>query len=175
MQLRLFASILAASGIALSGITTISQRSNAQTNTYFCDKSKDGVPTTFARTAAGDKIQIIRWERKRIVGNLTPQERCQKVSSKFQKASEAGVLNYLTTGVKNHQKVLCAAQRYGETSCYFDLYTIVEKDDNTVNKVIENLQELGFGVGGPVIQSSDGSSPIFIDMYRLLREGPREK
>ncbi|MBD2777729.1 COP23 domain-containing protein [Iningainema tapete] len=178
MQHRLFSSILAASAIALSSITTISQPSNAQTNTYFCGNSKDGVPTTFARTAAGDKIAVIRWERKRKIGGYTPQERCQEVSRRFQSASEDGVLNYLTTDIKNSQKVLCAAKRYGE-SCSHLLLTLVQDDaskaDDDASKAIENLRLLGFGAAGPLIQSSDGSPRTFIDMYKLLREAPREK
>ncbi|MBO3457155.1 COP23 domain-containing protein [Aetokthonos hydrillicola Thurmond2011] len=177
MRLTLFTSILAASGIALSSMIIISQRSNAQTptNSYFCGKSKDGVPTTFARTPAGDKIQIIRWEKKRIVGNYTPEDRCNIVSHNFQKASQDDVLNYITTGRSpNGYPVLCAAERYGE-ACSYILLTIVEKNDDTAKRVIENLAALGAVANGPVVQSFHSSGQPFIDMSKLLQVAPKEK
>jgi hypothetical protein len=172
MKLRLFASIFAASAIALSSIATISQPSNAQTTTYFCGKSKNGVPTTYARIATGKNIAIIRWVRT--FGKYTPQVRCEEVSGRFQVASQDDALNYISTDKKNGQQVLCSAKRYGEACSH--LLLILKPDDDDVNKAIEDLKEIGSVVGAPVllIDVDDYSPQTFIDMNRLLREAQAE-
>lgn len=169
MQFRLFVSVLAASAVVVGSIATTSLPSNAQTTTYSCGKSRSGVPTTYALTATGRRIPVIRWVRK--IGNYTPQARCEEVSSRFQNAASAGVLNYITTDIKNGQKVLCAANRYGDP-CSYLLLTLRPDDD--AGKAIEDLSQVGSVVGAPT-NHSDGSPKVFIDTSKLLREGQAEE
>jgi Circadian oscillating protein COP23 len=172
MQLKLFAKILTVGLIALGAVATISPINQAQTNTYtyFCGTSSDGVPTTYARTVTGRKIAIIRWE-KNWGGEYTPKVRCQTVSAKFQQAYEDGFLNYLTSGIKNGQKVVCAVRRYGE-SCGRDLLTLRPEEDP--DEVIRILIAAGSRASGPIVQSEDGSPQYYYDMNLFLREAPTE-
>ncbi|ARV63232.1 hypothetical protein BZZ01_25725 [Nostocales cyanobacterium HT-58-2] len=166
MKAKLFANIVAASALALGSVATMSHSSYAQTTTYFCGTNRDGVPTTYARNATGRKIPVISWQRN-WNSKFSPKGRCEVVSARFQSASVDGVLNYLTTGTMNGQKVLCAASRYGGT-CSHLLLTLRADDD--ASQVIENLRQMGYTASGPIIQSEDGSPQVYIDMNQLLRE-----
>jgi hypothetical protein len=166
MKAKLFANILAASAIALGSFTTIINPTYAQVNTYFCGVNRDGIPTTYARNASGRKIPVISWQRN-WSHKISARARCEAVSSRFQGASVDGVLNYLTTGIINGQKVLCAASRYGGT-CSYLLLTLRTDDD--ASQVIENLRQMGYTASGPIVQSEDESHQTYIDMNQLLRE-----
>ncbi|QDL09190.1 hypothetical protein DP113_15870 [Brasilonema octagenarum UFV-E1] len=166
MNAKLFANILAASAIALGYFTTIIHPTYAQVNTYFCGVNRDGVPTTYARNALGRKIPLISWQRN-WNNKFSQRARCEAVSARFQTASVDGVLNYLTTGTMNGQKVLCAASRYGGT-CNYLLLTLRASDD--ASQVIENLRQMGYTASGPIVQSDDESHQTYIDMNQLLRE-----
>lgn len=173
MSAKFFTKMLATGAIVFSSIVTMSQPSSAQTTTYFCGTSRDGIPTTFARTATGRKIAVIRWE-KQWSKKYPPRARCQEVSRRFQKASEDEVLNYLTMGRINDQNVLCAASRYGDScSPEYLLLTLRPEEDPSV--FIENLRQLGSVASGPLIQSEDGSPRIFLDMNQLIRKASSDQ
>ncbi|NMG07294.1 COP23 domain-containing protein [Brasilonema sp. UFV-L1] len=167
MKAKLFTNMLAVGAIASASVAIMSHSSYAQTTTqYFCGMNKDGIPTTYARNAAGRKIPVISWQRN-WSSKFSPRARCEAVSARFQSASVEGVLNYLTTGTVNGQKVLCAASRYGGT-CSHLLLTLRADDD--ASQVIENLRQMGYTASGPIVQSEDDSPQVYVDMNQLLRE-----
>ncbi|MBH8576103.1 COP23 domain-containing protein [Nostocaceae cyanobacterium CENA369] len=164
MKPRLFLQVLTASVIAIGGIATIMPPSFAEAKTYFCERN-NGVWTTFAKNYNNQKIPVIRWVKT--LGNYTPQSRCQAVSSRFQSAYEKGVLNYLTSGISGNQAVICAASQYGGP-CSQLLFTL--KSPRDASSVLQNLVEIGYKARGPILQSEDASSQIYIDMSKLLSE-----
>jgi len=167
MKLKLFASLLAASMLAVGALTISSQPGEAQTNTYSCETNR-GVPTTYALTATGKKIAVIRWV-KNWGGKYTPEVRCQEVSAKFQSASEQGLLKYLTYGIKSGQKVICVAGEYGGP-CLQVLFTLRSNDDP--DRVLQDMMSVGFRAQGPVVQSEDGSPQYYYDFEQFLEKAP---
>ncbi|MCC5631377.1 COP23 domain-containing protein [Nostoc sphaeroides CHAB 2801] len=166
MKPQLFLQVLTAGTIVLSSIATISPPSLAQSQTYFCERSDDGVWTTYAKNYNNKKIPVIRWVKT--LGNYTPKVRCQEVSSRFQNAYGKGILNYLTSGIyTNGQAVICAASQYGGP-CSQLLFTL--KSHRDASSVLQNLVEIGYRARGPLLQSEDASSQIYIDMSKLLNE-----
>ncbi|MBD2412935.1 hypothetical protein FACHB389_06075 [Nostoc calcicola FACHB-389] len=165
MKPQLFLQVLTAGTIVLGSIASINPPSLAQAPTYFCQKSNDGVWTTYAKNYNNKKIPIIRWVKS--LGEYTPKVRCQEVSSRFQKAYEKGVLNYLTSGISNSQAVICAASQYGGP-CSQLLFTLKSYKD--ASSVLQNLVEIGYRARGPILQSEDASSQVYIDMSMLLTE-----
>jgi hypothetical protein len=119
-------------------------------------------------------MAIIRWERD-WGGEYTPGVRCQKVSAKFQQANEDGVLNYLTAGIQNGQKVICGVRRYGDP-CDSDggrtLLTLRREEEP--NEVVRALLGLAYRASGPIVQSEDGAPQYYYDMNLFLREAPTE-
>jgi hypothetical protein len=173
MNTKLLKGVLSACAIALGSIAAIGLPSYGQRSTYsfFCGQSTDGVPTTFAQTATGKKIAVIRWVRQ-WSPKYPPKARCQAVSARFQYAYSAGVLNYLTHTEVNRQDVICAARRYGD-SCNQMLLTL--KPGENVSQVIENLRQMGHTASGPLVQAPDGSPRTFVDMNQLLRQASAAK
>ena len=173
MKLKLFASLLAASTLAVGALAIGSHPSSAQMDTYFCGKSKDGVPTTYSRTATGKRVAVIRWQQR--TSKLTPEARCQTVSAKFQKAYEEGLLNYLTWGIQDGQKVVCSVRQYGDTCREgYMLFTLLDKKDDPT-KVAQDVMNGAYAASGPVVQSEDGSPQYYYDMNQFLREAPTEE
>ena len=165
MKPQLFLQVLTSSTIALSSFATISPPSLAQAQTYFCERSDNGVWTTYAKNYNNKKIPVIRWVKN--LGNYTPKVRCQEVSSRFQNAYEKGILNYMTSGISSGQAVICAASQYGGP-CSQLLFTL--KSDRNASSVLQNLVDIGYRARGPILQSEDASSQIYIDMSILLNE-----
>ncbi|MBC6477649.1 MAG: hypothetical protein GDA56_07520 [Hormoscilla sp. GM7CHS1pb] len=152
MKLKPLASILAAIALAGGTIATRPEPSAAQSNRYFCAESADGVFTTFAQIPNGDRIPVIRWERK-WGGEYTREIRCRQVSPRFQEAESQGVLKYITSGQLHGYNVICATEAYGG-HCRKFLFTIRSADDH--NEVIKELIGVGYRTQGPISQSDDG-------------------
>lgn len=169
MKPQLFLQVLTAGMITLGSIATIIPPSLAESKTYFCE-SDNGVWTTFAKNYNNQKIPVIRWVKT--LGEYTPAARCQQVSSRFQSAYEKGILNYLTSGISGSQAVICAASQYGGP-CSQLLFTL--KSPKDASSVLQNLVEIGYKARGPILQSEDASSQVYIDMSMLLSEKPVQK
>ncbi len=164
MKPQLFLQVLTAGVIALGSVATIIAPSRSEAKTYFCE-SDNGIWTTFAKNYNNQKIPVIRWVKT--LGNYTPQKRCQAVSTRFQNAYEQGILNYLTTGISGRQAVICAASQYGGP-CSQLLFTL--KSHHDASSVLQNLVEIGYKARGPILQSEDASSQVYIDMNVLLNQ-----
>jgi hypothetical protein len=163
MKNRLFLQVLTASMVSLSAIATLNLPSSAQAKTYFCE-SENGVWTTFARNYNNEKIPVISWVKK--LGDYSPKSRCLAVSSRFQSAYESGILNYLTTGISGGQAVICAASQYGGP-CKQLLFTLKSHED--ASSVLQHLGDIGYKARGPISQSQDASSQVYIDMGALVK------
>ncbi|MDZ8260989.1 COP23 domain-containing protein [Nostoc sp. ChiQUE01b] len=167
MRLKLFVTVLALSTVAFSYIATINYPSLAQaqtTTTYSCGKSRDGTPTTYARTETGKKIAVIRWS-KNWGGEYTPESRCKEVSSRFQIASEKEVLKFITSGIMSGQPVICATSDYG-APCSQLLLTL--RHGENPDEVIQKLIGVGFRAEGPLTQKQDGSIQYYYDIQKKL-------
>ncbi|NER03792.1 MAG: hypothetical protein F6K17_14780 [Okeania sp. SIO3C4] len=162
MKLKSVLSTIAASAVAFAVIATFSQPSFAQRGktVYFCGKSSAGIPTTYARTASGKRIPIIRWE-KDWSEKYTPEKRCEIVSKKIQEAEEKDVLKVLKVGLENNQRVICAAKNVDE-ACEVLLFTLRSGDDP--NKLLGTLIGTAYSSGSIVIHSDD---PYEADYYEL--------
>ena len=167
--LSLLLTTAATSVVALGGIATFSQSSLAQKDktVYFCEKSPNNIPTTYAGTKAGIRIPFIRWQ-KAWSDEYTPERRCQIVSQRFQKAEEKGVLNYLTHRIVNKQHVICAARRKGGP-CQQDLFTLRNKDKP--DDVIEALLGIASqGRRGPLNQIENSPFRNYYDVDFIFRK-----
>ena len=164
------ASAIAAFAIALGAVATLGRPSAAQTTTYFCQRDHQGIFTTYAQTLTGREIAVIRWVRD-WGGEYTNESRCREVSQRFQKAYDRGILNFMTSGVMNGQRVICATSEYGQR-CLQLLLTLGQEDDP--NQAIEQLIGIGYRAEGPLMQAKDGSPRYYYDMELLHRNAPTE-
>jgi Circadian oscillating protein COP23 len=130
---------------------------------FFCG-NYEGKPTTVAQAAQGD-VPIIVWATEK-GGGWTPQKRCEEVSKKFQDFYNQGMLNYLTTGIKNGQKVICGGPQKG--SCQQILFTISDQSRDP-DEVLQALFTTRVGATGGPITETMGSGQIYINLNEFLK------
>ncbi|MGL5064262.1 MAG: COP23 domain-containing protein [Microcoleus sp.] len=160
MKYQLFARILSAIALSISATLTIDRFSYAQARTYTCgtDRSTQ-LPATLVRTPRGN-IPIILW-----VNNfppLTPQQRCQEVSDRFQQFADNHLLKYLRTGTVNGQPVLCVATSRGGT-CPNENVLITLPSRSNANQVLERLLDLRRHAAGKPLRLSGSEDIFYVD------------
>lgn len=156
MNTKLLTSVLTAGALALGTLAVGSAPNLAQSSPkYYCGTSSDGVPTTFARKATGEQIALIRWQRN-WGGNLTPQQRCEEVSSNFQKASEKGALKFLATREKKGYQIVCAMPQadFPTGDCANYLFTVRRGED--AKTLVRSLEAVGAKAFGAITQAPGG-------------------
>lgn len=130
---------------------------------YVC-KMNQGIPITYARTPT-ETVEFIGWQSQAFSNSgYTPERRCQEVTARFQKHSDAGNLRFITTGKINNQNVMCVAKNKGSNCISDGLLLTFEPKDNP-QKVLVEL----FNVSTRVqkIRLTRGS-PVYIDVDEYL-------
>lgn len=109
--------------------------------------------TTFAWNSRFKK-PIVTWNQETFSDiGFDPQERCEIVSPRFQKAYASQSLNFLTHGTINGQPVICTSRQVGE-DCQTLLLTLLPENDPL--QVLEQLSDVFLGyASSPLQQSSD--------------------
>lgn len=132
---------------------------------FYCESGENDVPTTFVETRLGT-YPVIRW----VSNYFTPHgydqmTRCRQVSDKFQTYFNDGNLNYVTTGVVNHQPVVCVSDTNGGT-CQGVLFTL--KPQQNASRVIQQLFDLRSGAAsGPLYESG---SRLYLDLNQHIED-----
>lgn len=110
---------------------------------YFCFNESQDKPVTVVDTKRG-RIELIIWRSEFFADTgYTPQRRCNEVTARFQRHSDAKTLRYISTGTMNGQKVICVAKN-DAGDCRRDglLITLEPQDDpNQVLRELFNLRE----------------------------------
>lgn len=146
----------------------ISIEAKAHDPDFFCG-SKQGIPTTIARTERGN-IPVIYWITEDLPGNLTPQSRCEQVSNKLQAAQDHQRLKYLSSGILNGQPVICTSDK-PNGNCIDILFTLLTGSDP---KHIINYLDLRGLANGRAIEQGNDEQTIYIDFSEYLSRIPSE-
>ncbi|MGK7889354.1 MAG: COP23 domain-containing protein [Leptolyngbyaceae cyanobacterium] len=120
------------------------------------------VPTTVFYSAEG-ALPVIHWVSHYFAhSGWDPLTRCRAVSGRFQNFYEAGILNYLTTGVVNRLPVVCVAEEVGG-SCAGVLLTLKPGQDG--DEVVQQLFDLSYGRQVGALYESGPRTYISIEQY----------
>ena len=139
----------------------------AQSNVrFFCGTTEeiDQKPATVI-ASRGYHRTIIVWEYP--MGNMTAQERCDRITPLFQKAWEERRFNLRPgTDRKTGQGIICAVRK-GDTTCERKNQLFALKSGADAQKIIGQLFEAIHtgGLSNPIHQSSSSGS---IDMQELI-------
>lgn len=135
------------------------------THRFFCDSGDNGIPTTFVTTPQGT-YPVIRWVSDYFSPHGYDQgTRCRQVSDKFQTYFNDGNLNYITTGMINHQSVICVSDSKGG-ACQGVLFTL--KPEENASRIIQQLFDLRSGAAsGPLEESG---SRLYLDFNRYIND-----
>lgn len=159
------------------GSSTPKEEADYRTPVYYCDRASDGTPTLFGATPSGIPLALIRWKSDFFTGaGYSPEKRCEIVSAKFEKYRLEGILNYITTGKENGQRVICVSSEYGGR-CQGTLWTLKKDDD--ASDLLHQLFQVGHLSRTPLDQSSkDGSSQasqVYINIDEILRKAAEKQ
>jgi hypothetical protein len=174
MKLALLATLFLTTTLASTPVFA-QEESNNQVR-FLCaetlnSQNQKRVPTTVLWTPNFKKA-MVTWTS--VLAGYQPQERCQKVSDKFQVALNNGSLNYITNAVQNGSKVICSV-RSTDGACDTVLFTLRSQDSS--QNVLKQLNQLWLGAAttGPIQQSSGGESKYYIDIRQFLNTPPSNK
>ncbi|WP_254563883.1 COP23 domain-containing protein [Oscillatoria sp. HE19RPO] len=166
-------SMLTAAAVAIGATFTLQQPAQASTR-FVCARYINGPLTGVPVTAAvndqtGRAIPVINWVSRHFDGSgYTPERRCQEVSSRFQSAYVSGQLNFVTTGMRNGQPVICTSSASGGP-CSDILYTL--KPGSDASQTLQQLFDIQMGRAGAGPLNESESRP-YLDMNRFLSEAP---
>ena len=147
---------------------TTAQEATEPSANFYCGQSYDptsktNVPTTLVAIPGREEpLALITWKSE-YFAEYTPQERCNKISPKFQAAYTGGKLNYLISGTsrKTGQAIICGVETEAEV-CENDanmLFTLKPYSNGTL--VLSQLMGILTGdSNNPIYQSSGRTEKV---------------
>jgi Circadian oscillating protein COP23 len=180
MQLKPIISLLTGCALTAVCLTSVASQAKADDEVRFiCASGYDQAtnlrfPTTYAWTSRG-KIAIIRWKYAWFNNQtITAEQRCEKISSRFQAAYNNQSLAYITNGKVNNQPVICTAKREN-SACDTTLLTLRPQDDPL--QILDDLKDILRGRATKPVDHSSKEQPVYykIDIQKFLQTAPVEK
>jgi S1-C subfamily serine protease len=113
--------------------------------TFYCGIS-NGQPATLVRTVRGP-LPLIIWENPDLISGLSPEQRCEEVSARFQRFYDNKSLEYVTTGTIVNQPVLCVPSERN-TPCSLSNVLIPLSPGTDAKSVLEKILN---GAASPLI------------------------
>ncbi|MGL5064328.1 MAG: COP23 domain-containing protein [Microcoleus sp.] len=133
--------------VALEPLATQLSPINIQSR-FYCGLS-GGKPATVLRTSRGG-IPLIVWINPDLTSGLSPKQRCETVSARFQQFSQNGRLKYIRTGIVGERPVLCATSE-PNSSCSFSDVLIFLSPGTDANAFLEKLLDIRRSARGELI------------------------
>ncbi|NER24002.1 MAG: hypothetical protein F6J86_44340 [Symploca sp. SIO1B1] len=165
--------------VAVTGVTVATAQSSLSQErnrvNFSCNYSgihpvtKAPTPVTIARGPIGE-IPVIYWIRS--MGGYSPEQRCNIVSSQFDRLQKTGDLEYITHGYRSGLPVICTAN-YNGGPCVNQLFTLHPRDNpREVLETLLGIQNLATEAAfmGGAVQNVNGTYyidlPLFLD-YKI--------
>jgi Circadian oscillating protein COP23 len=125
---------------------------------FYCSRTSSVDPVTMLVVEGTEPWTIIVW--KNSFGQMSPKQRCESVSNKFQAALEGKELERLGYGVnrQNGQGLICA-MKYAENKCDLKHMLFAVKNKQIAQEIVGDLYGiLRKNTGTPPRQSSSNES-----------------
>jgi hypothetical protein len=151
--------------ICLDKPTTLAQQKVKVS--FFCGRTNDSNldPVTMMGVSSKREHQpIVVWRNE--LGNMTPEQRCEKVFPKFQSAWDRGDLQHIVAGTdRSSGRGLICAVRNRDTNCDSSKMLFAINNRQKASEIIQVLYASMRKSGKPIYQSSSEES---IDMKELI-------
>ena len=138
MKIKYLGAILA-SIVILFATTTVLKASTKDSNQTFYCQNEGLIPTTVAKRADGEDLNIFHWRSEILPKSLNPQTLCEEVSQKLQShATEGNQLSSFRTHDFNGVPLICAEENIGECSLVlFSLNPSISQPES--NLILEQI------------------------------------
>lgn len=138
--------------------------------TFFCQPTFDRasgerIPTTVAWIPERKgHMRFIIWKSEYFTqSGWTPEQRCQKVTQKFQEFYQQGRLKFLSLGKNNGYPIICGLTNERET-CNGNNQLFTIKSTSNPQEVMARLMDIAEGkAADPIFQNSGGKVYISLD------------
>lgn len=158
--------------------TIFSAPTTAQTEgRFYCGQTYDtigkkNIPATLMFNPNREKpIVVIRWKSEYFGKEFSPNQRCRKVSPKFQAAYVGGNFEYLKVGYERKLPIVCAVKTENEPCTNAGMLFTLKPFGNTqvqLDALMGNIE----GSAAAGINMYQSSGPAGINMYQS--SGPRQ-
>ncbi|OCR02029.1 hypothetical protein BCD67_07585 [Oscillatoriales cyanobacterium USR001] len=134
--------------VTTQSATVTSTTSPTTSSRFYCGMS-NGQPATLLSSIRGITPLII-WEKPDLISGLSPEQRCEEISARFQRFYDSGSLRYLTTGTVGNQPVLCAVSEIN-TPCSLSNVLIPLSPGTDAKSVLKKFIDLNIGLSAGLI------------------------
>jgi hypothetical protein len=146
---------------ALPPVPTLAQ----PTVKFYCSQTKNLEPATVLGVAGNPVHRIVAIWRQSF-GKMSPQERCETVSKRFEQARKNKQFDLLIPGTdKTTGQGLICAVKYGENKCDYKHMLFTVNNQTDAKEISQRLYSSMRQNGKPVPQSSSSES---IDIQELI-------
>jgi len=170
---RLTQTLAIASLTALSSIAAISQPSYAGGTKFYC-AAEGGKYFTFTRTEDGVKHKVMGWISTYFSPKYNPKNRCQEVSTRFQRNYDNGTLKKIASGKVNKETVICSGSD-SNTVCNSRNLLFTLKSGANGKKVAKELFNSKALAGAEIMVQNSNPDDIMFDFDTYLDNLPTEK
>jgi Circadian oscillating protein COP23 len=164
--IRLGSITCAIAAIQLTGLPALAQTEKVA---FYCGRTTDGSlnPATILGVSgrrSDEHKTIVIW--RKTIDKITPEQRCEMVTKRFQSAWNKGEFNHLVAGInsKTGQGLICAV-RERNGSCDLTKMLFSVKNQQSAREIVQGLYDSLQKTGNPTYQSSSSES---IDMKELI-------
>ena len=132
---------------------------------FYCGQAYDtigrkNIPATLMSSPNREKpIVVILWKSEYFGKEFNPNQRCQKVSPKFQAAYVGGNFEYLKIGSERKLPIVCAVKTENEPCTSAGMLFTLKPFGNTQSQLNALMGNIEGGEAGPDIYQSS-STPI---------------
>lgn len=184
MKLNIVAQGLALTSLVLTSTLTVNlDPSVAQSNpsdqvTFKCVQIHDPasnkkIPATIVWIPERkENVRLIGWKSEYFDKTLSADQRCQKVTQKFQTKYDNGDLQYLTLGENNGYPIICGVKNKGDR-CNGESQLFTLKLHSNPQVIVERLSGIfGGNLGGVGVLYQGSGDPVYIPFKDVLKESP---
>jgi Circadian oscillating protein COP23 len=131
---------------------------------FYCGRTNDIYPATMLAARGSEPRTIVVWRNK--FGKMSPQQRCETISRRFQAALDRGNLNFLIPGIDRQtgHGLICAVKS-GENQCDTKQMLFALRNQQDAQEILRGLYDSIRRTGNPIYQSSSSES---IDIKELI-------
>jgi len=123
--------------------TAVTPTTSPTTSSRFYCGMSNGQPATLLSSIRGITPLII-WEKPDLISGLSPEQRCEEISARFQRFYDSGSLRYLTNGTVGNQPVLCAVSEIN-TPCSLSNVLIPLSPGTDAKSVLQKFIDFNIG------------------------------
>jgi hypothetical protein len=168
-------SLMAISSLTVNPALSFAQSNATEAVTFKCVQihdpaSNEKIPATIVWIPEAQKnVRLIGWKSDYFDKTLSAEQRCQKVTQKFQTKYDNGDLQYISFGQSGGYPILCGVKNIGDP-CNGNSQLFQLKPHNSPQEMKKRLEDILSGQSSDMLMQSSGEQAYvpFADLLNAL-------